>query len=73
MGLTQRQAGGKFSVQEASALIDQLLNNEVAIPDAANAADENVRATHATTLRGIPADLLADELQRRGWSVRAPS
>jgi hypothetical protein len=74
MGLNQRQAGGKFTVQEASELIDQLLNNESASPDAApDAASEKIRATQATTLRGIPADLLSDELIRRGWSVREPN
>ena len=85
-GLTQRQAGGKFTVQEASGLIDQLLNTDVS-PDAppaagdrslatdaaTDAANEKVRATQATMLRGVPADLLSDELLRRGWSVRAPS
>ena len=29
LGLTQRQAGGKFSGREASALIDQLLGDDV--------------------------------------------
>ena len=73
MGLNQRQAGGKFTVQEASELIDQLLNNESASPDTApDAASEKIRATQAITLRGIPADLLSDELIRRGWSVHAP-
>lgn len=85
MGLNQRQAGGKFTVQEASSLIDQLLNTD-ASPDATasatgdaetdiaiDAANEKIRATQATMLRGVPADLLSDELMRRGWSVRAPS
>jgi len=78
-GLSQRQAGGKFSVQEASALIDQLLNSDVS-PDSPtqlaatpDVASEKIRATQATMLRGVPADLLSDELMRRGWSVRAPS
>ena len=78
MGLSQRQAGGKFTIQEASTLIDQLLNTDIS-PDGSttdievSAADEKIRATQAVTLRGIPADLLSDELTRRGWSVRAPS
>lgn len=85
MGLNQRQAGGKFTVQEASALIDQLLDTDVS-PDVVapvadgvvtdvgiDAANEKIRATQATMLRGVPADLLSDELMRRGWSVRAPS
>ncbi len=85
-GLNQRQAGGKFTVQEASGLIDQLLNTDVS-PDApavagdssiandaaTDAAIEKIRVTQATMLRGVPGDLLADELMRRGWSVRAPS
>ena len=73
MGLNQRQAGGKFTVQEASEMIDRLLNNESASPDAApDAASEKIRASQAAVLRGIPADLLSDELVRRGWSVHAP-
>ncbi len=85
-GLNQRQAGGKFTIQEASELIDQLLNTDVS-PDApstagdpllatdaaTDAANEKVRVTQATLLRGVPGDLLADELMRRGWSVKAPS
>ncbi|CAN5519780.1 hypothetical protein BH10ACT2_BH10ACT2_05950 [soil metagenome] len=84
-GLSQRQAGGKFSIQEASQLIDQLLNSDIspdnppaAGGDIANevgidAANEKIRATQATMLRGVPADLLSDELMRRGWSVRGPA
>lgn len=71
LGLTQRQAGGKFTVHEASTLIDQLLDQE-ATPESVT-ADDAVRASQATTLRGIPADLLADELRRRGWTAREPS
>ncbi|MBI4882833.1 MAG: hypothetical protein HY826_02115 [Actinobacteria bacterium] len=86
MGLSQRQAGGKFTVSEASALIDKLLGDQSGVvssvvPDRLSASDatmagdeatEKVRVTQATMLRGVPADLLADELLRRGWSVHAP-
>ena len=78
MGLSQRQSGGKFTIQEASTLIDQLLNTDASLDGSTadievSSADEKIRATQAITLRGIPADLLSDELTRRGWSVRAPS
>ena len=33
LGLSQRQAGGKFTVGEASELIDQLVNGEAGDPD----------------------------------------
>lgn len=91
LGLTQRQAGGKFSKQEASALIDQLLEAEAPAHDAeadeppgdrpvlsaaaerrARVAAERLDAERARTLQGIPAELLAAELQRRGWEVVAP-
>jgi hypothetical protein len=94
LGLTQRQAGGKFSKQEASALIDQLLAGEAADAEAeaateatvddvrptlspaaerrAQAAAERLDAERALTLRGMPAELLAAELERRGWEVLAP-
>lgn len=77
LGLTQRQAGGKFTKAEASALIDGLVNGETFDPDAPSAAaaeaDDKVAATQAALLRGIPAQLLADELLSRGWSVRPPA
>jgi hypothetical protein len=91
LGLTQRQAGGKFSKQEASALIDQLLSADAPTedPDAgppglspptlspgaerrARAAAERLDAERASTLRGMPAELLAAELEQRGWEVVAP-
>ena len=82
-GLTQRQAGGKFSVLEASALIDRLEGNgtsEAPTPfgRSADVVDRSVAATgelalsRATMLRGMPADLLATELERRNWVVIPP-
>jgi hypothetical protein len=82
--LTQRQAGGKFSGPEASALIDRLLGNapepeaeqldlgaKPLIP-AGDEPDESQAIAQATLARGFQADVLADELRRRGWSVTAP-
>jgi hypothetical protein len=85
-GLTQRQSGGKFTSKEASALIDRLLGNEPAEPEpepelaapatssrtavASGVSDEDGR--WADLVRGIPADVLAGELERRGWSVTPP-
>ena len=83
LGLTQRQAGGKFTSREASALIDRLLGNEPSEPPAvagraaaetperAEQADQLDR-TRSDMLRGMPADLLATELERRGWTVSPP-
>jgi hypothetical protein len=88
LGLTQRQAGGKFTRDEASALIDQLLaEDDGGAADGAGAgvgaggpspsaaersASERLEAERVQALQGMPADLLADELRRRGWSVAAP-
>ena len=76
LGLTQRQSGGKFSRQEASALIDRLVNGEAPTSDDALQAglqDDKVVQAQAAVLRGIPAQLLADELARRGWTVQEPT
>ncbi|MGD9704715.1 MAG: hypothetical protein AB7Q42_20670 [Acidimicrobiia bacterium] len=81
LGLTQRQAAGKFSKAEASTLIDLLVNGTEGGPDEGPPAainGERISATdrlaldRADLLRGMPAELLAGELERRGWSVTAP-
>ena len=83
LGLTQRQSNGKFTVAEASELIDRLINGEAptvdgayskhTAPDSApDAAADTILASQAAVLRGIPAQLLADELLSRGWHVREP-
>ena len=80
LGLTQRQAGGRFTRDEASALIDQLLagdpEHEVIGAGArsmeAHRAEEQLEAERVQALRGMPATLLADELRRRGWAVAEP-
>jgi hypothetical protein len=81
LGLTQRQAGGKFTKDEASTLIDQLLeaDPEVEAPigrgeatrEPTSAADR-LEADRVHALKGMPATLLAEELERRGWTVTAP-
>ncbi|MDO8391172.1 MAG: hypothetical protein Q7V57_11845 [Actinomycetota bacterium] len=84
MGLTQRQSNGKFTKSEASELIDRLVNDGApsvdeaysanTAPDSApDAVADKMLASQAAVLRGIPAQLLADELLSRGWSVREPS
>lgn len=80
LGLTQRQASGKFSRTEASTFIDQLQNgaNEGAGGDAPISVEEvsaadRLEAERAAVLRGMPAGLLAAELEGRGWHVVSPS
>ena len=71
MGFTQRQAGGKFSRDEAAAFISQLLDAEhagstaVAPPAWRQSAQEQM-------ISSLPSELLADELRRRGWSATEP-
>jgi hypothetical protein len=77
-GLTQRQAGGKFSVQEAAALIERLEGSEPAEPAEPQAPPtvqrrEVAQRPRTTTLRDMPADQLATELERRGWIVIPPA
>jgi hypothetical protein len=80
LGLTQRQAGGKFTRDEASTLIDQLLQADPdheapigAVPPMEQvSASERLEAERVQALSGMPATLLADELRRRGWSVAEP-
>ena len=66
MGFTQRQAGGKFTREEAEAFVEQLQEG-----GKAPARAERLSATERT-LRALPADALAAELQRRGWVVIEP-
>ena len=82
LGLTQRQAGGKFTKDEASTLIDQLLqaDPEVEAPIGAvragreqTTAAERLEGERVQALKGMPASLLADELGRRGWVVQPPA
>ena len=84
LGLTQRQAAGRFTVGEASELIDRLLADEgegvddglalerVAATMASDRAAVRVQQQREEIVAGLPADLLADELVRRGWCCIAP-
>lgn len=71
MGFTQRQAAGKFTRDEAEAFINRLQNEETGqtglapVPTARLSAQEQL-------LRHVPADQLAAELRRRGWTVDEP-
>ena len=69
MGFTQRQAAGKFTRDEADAFIEQLQegggNDGPREPAPRLTADEQA-------LRRMPPELLAAELQRRGWVVLEP-
>lgn len=74
LGLTQRQAAGRFTRAEAEDLIARLEEEA----DGAGAAETDVRpATPKASaaelrLQGVPDQLLAAELQRRGWIVVEP-
>jgi len=71
--LTQRQARGKFTKTEASALIDRLTSTDGDNPTVSVTEEpETVESAQALLVRGFPADVLADELRRRGWTVESP-
>lgn len=74
MHFTQRQAGGKFTRDEADAFIEQLQEAEaVADGDSQAAPAPAPRLSRdEQTLRRMPASQLAAELQRRGWAVIEP-
>ena len=84
LGLNQRQAGGRFTRDEAEALIARLEAEaetaettaapETAAPSRAAAAPvfDRARAQRINQLHEVPAELLAAELQRRGWVVMEP-
>jgi hypothetical protein len=71
MGFTQRQAAGKFTRTEADALLEQLRDQapvtekEVEVPIWRRSVQNDV-------LSQIPAERLAVELRRRGWTVVEP-
>gem|GEM_PF-864373 len=78
LGLNQRQAGGKFTRDEAEGLIERL--EAEAGDDDGDPANTVVRppplsrkdAERIAVLRKMPDDALAAELQRRGWVVMEP-
>jgi hypothetical protein len=76
MGFTQRQAGGK---DEADAFIAQLQEwaeiaeaaDAVPTPAAPTPAKPKVTAAEKS-LKNVPTEVLAAELQKRGWVVLEP-
>jgi hypothetical protein len=72
MGLTQRQSAGKFTRDEAAALIDRL-QNAASDEDAPAVAEPAPRLSAAAkALARVTTEDLAAELQRRGWIVIEP-
>ena len=81
MGFNQRQAGGRFTRDEADAFISQL-QEWAEIAEAADAAPTAVAPTQPVlkkkvtaaerSLTAVPTEVLAAELQRRGWVVLEP-
>jgi hypothetical protein len=72
LGLTQRQAAGKFTTDEATAFIDQLQEAQHASDGLVAAVPAERLSTADQALRRIPDAKLAAELQRRGWIVVEP-
>ena len=72
MGFTQRQAAGKFTRDEAAAFIDRL--EDTAIDESAtDVGGPPARLSAAEqSVRRMPDELLAAELQSRGWIVIEP-
>jgi len=73
MGFTQRQAAGKFTRDEADAFIEQLeaaAQSESPSPVRTPMPPPPTAAERA--LREVSSELLAAELQRRGWIVAEP-
>jgi hypothetical protein len=71
MGFTQRQAAGKFTRDEADAFIARLQGNELDA-SALTAAPAARLSAQEQLMRNLPADQLAIELRRRGWTVTEP-
>lgn len=78
MGFTQRQGAGKFTRDEAQALIARLQDDGDGGAgdddgDAGSRPQPARRLSQAEVLlRRMPAEQLAGELQRRGWLVVEP-
>lgn len=82
MGFTQRQAGGKFSRDEADAFIEQLeqeshesaeVGIEIEVEAVSKPAPKAAPLSAAEqAIRKFTNEQLAAELQRRGWIVLEP-
>jgi hypothetical protein len=71
MGLTQRQAAGRFTRDEAEAFIARLQGGELD-GSALAAAPATRLSAQEQLMRHLPAEQLAFELRRRGWTVTEP-
>jgi hypothetical protein len=71
MGFTQRQAGGKFTRDEAAGFIDRLQEAEYSGASAVDVAGPVLSAAEQL-MRRMPVDQLVVELRRRGWTVAKP-
>lgn len=71
LGFTQRQGSGKFTRDEAAAFIERLQDADAA--GVAITVDPTPRqSTAEQLLRHLPAEQLAAELERRGWTLTKP-
>jgi hypothetical protein len=82
LGFSQKQGRGKFTVADASELIDRLLQDptgasfdavEIVRTRKDEIAEQRRLADQGRIVRGLPADVLADELRLRGWTVLEPT
>jgi hypothetical protein len=71
MGFSQRQAGGRFTRDEADEFIKQLQDGE-SDPGKRVEAEGWRHAAQEQLLGRMPAELLAAELRRRGWMAIEP-
>ncbi len=71
MGFTQRQAGGRFTRDEAAEFIQRLQDAE-SDPETPVAAQGWRQSAQDQLLGRMPAEQLAVELRRRGWMVIEP-
>jgi len=86
-GLTQRQASGKFTQGEAVELIERLQAEPSEPPEPSRSSESSESARDAGAERSarrqadrqaellvtVPAEVLADELVRRGWMCMPPA
>lgn len=71
MGFNQRQAGGRFTRDEADGYIHRLRGDESGPGDAVGVDAAAERVPHRLLSR-MPAEQLAAELRRRGWMAIEP-
>jgi hypothetical protein len=71
MGFTQRQAAGRFTRDEAATFIARLRGDGPSEDAAAFGTTARLSAQEQL-MRHLPAEQLAVELRRRGWTVTKP-